>query len=220
MTRERISLREPPTDPAVLRGGPETVTYSKFARCARSMFSSPWFFSADGQGRFDLVDRPGKGTCYIASDEIGAMREVLGPDYVPGVPVSRALFDDRTVWALDPTGGDWSAPTANLRHDHWDANGLTQEVFSIPDYSIPQRWASALFDAGYAALTVALRHVLDPFRFGLALFGPEGAQTADERFPSVTPRPIDDSTLARFTAETNITIGPSASPVAALIVVA
>ncbi|HEY3140297.1 MAG TPA: hypothetical protein VGJ86_04170, partial [Acidimicrobiales bacterium] len=59
-----------------------------------------WWFSSDGSGRFDLA--PPHGTCYLATDPIGALREASR-----GGPVSStwvAQRELRTVTPPDPTG--------------------------------------------------------------------------------------------------------------------
>jgi hypothetical protein len=42
----------------------------------------PWWFSSSLEGCFDLPAPD--GTCYLASDELGAMLERLGAELLPG----------------------------------------------------------------------------------------------------------------------------------------
>ena len=219
MTRERRSLADPPADATELIGGPIFAPSDDYARCARSVFPTPWFFSTDGSGRFDLVDSPGHGTCYLANDQHGALREVLGPDYKVGTPVSRSFFRPRRIWLVSPAPTPWRTELVNLRSEHWDGSGLTAEVFSVEKYSTPQLWARRMFEAGYCGLVVALRHLLDPTRHGLALFGDEGAQPSDDRFPTLRVCTIDDDLLTEFANVTRIPIESPRAPASSLTII-
>src|SRR3989304_2867114 len=89
--RERLSLAPPPA-PARLQEFPHRrmhrgTTLWRMVRKGRN----PWWFSSDGQGRFDLPFP--EGTCYAALDEIAALLEGIGPDIEGGgVSVCRPRF--------------------------------------------------------------------------------------------------------------------------------
>lgn len=210
--RQRLSLKEPPADVSELEVGPAFVL-AGLVRCARRTFASPWFFSNDGQGRFDLG--PPKGTCYLASDEVGAVREALGPGFEPGAVVAEAWFDARWSWSIDGTADGWTRGICDLLSDAWSHLGLTNEVFTVSRYEGPRRWATAFHAAAWDGLRVLLRHVLDHDRFGIALFGAEGAAASDPRFECRQ----SDIDAARFAAETGIAVLPSAAPVGSLHVI-
>lgn len=126
---------------------------------------SPWWFSSDGSGRFDLTD--GRGTCYLAEEPLGCFVEV----FRAWILIPEAEIAARRIARLD-------LPPVRLA-DCCSARcrklGLTGEIHSTPDYARTQAWAAALAAAGFDGLRYLLRH--DPsqrFR-GVALFGPAGA---------------------------------------------
>jgi len=201
--RNRLSLGEPPTDCTPLRSGPGHVPSKTIFRCSRNVHSEPWFFSSDGGGRFDL--RSPVGTCYLGSDKVAALREVLGPDYTTGAIVAHKFFDERRIWNAVPISAAWSRGVADLLEDQWDAHGITTELFTTTRYPLTQAWAACFHAAGWQGLRVGLRHVLAADRSGVALFGPEGAQVTDARFVA-TGTAIESHDRDAFTAATGIRI--------------
>ncbi len=212
--RARLALREPPSDPSVLSSGP-VHELDSLVRCCLRRYPRPWYFGNSGYNRYDLTADPDFGTCHTASDGIGALREVLGPDWGIGDVVPRTFLDERRLWDLrpDPSHDDDTTPTADLEDDHWDQFGLTSEIFTTDEYGLVQRWAAAFRTAGYHGLKVSLRLALGHARYGVALFGPRGAQTGDPRFSAETPRDMDDAFAADFIKATGIAVGdpPSAA---------
>ncbi len=207
--RERISLEAPPTDVATLAIGPSIGGTESLVRCTRSVFDSPWYFSADGSGRFDLEDP--EGTCYLASDIVGALRETLGPDYMRGNLVAESFFINRTLWELLPRSTGLTDHIANLLDDGWNFIGLTNEIFDISSYILPRAWADCFRRAGWEGIRVRLRHLLSSERYGVALFGPAGAQPRDSRFYDPIRASITRPTLDTFTSATGI--GVDSTPV-------
>jgi RES domain len=166
--RQTPSLGWPPEDPAALSGfptrrlSPTTVFYRIVRRG-----NGPWWFGGSMQGRFDLPTP--EGTCYLATDEIAALLEVLGPDLESGA-VSAGFLADRRLRKLrlpvDPALSDLTAREAV----HF---GITAEIGTIVPYACPQAWAAKLRAAGSPGLVSWARH--DPSRREMvALFGAHG----------------------------------------------
>jgi RES domain len=128
---------------------------------------SPWWFSSDGTGRFDLPAASGRGTCYLAAEPIGCFVEVFRAwIVVPEVEVA-----GRRIARLDlPAVRLADCCSARCRKF-----GLTGEVHSTPDYARTQAWAAALAGAGFDGVHYLLRHDPSQRLAGVALFGPAGA---------------------------------------------
>lgn len=119
------------------------------------------------RGRFDLPEP--EGTCYLATDEISALLEVLGPDLERGA-VSSGFLKSRRLrevrLAREHTLSDLTAREA-VRF------GITAEIGTIVPYACPQAWAARLRATGSPGLVSWARH--DPARREtMALFGPHG----------------------------------------------
>jgi len=127
-----------------------------------------WWFSSDGSGRFDL--NPPQGTCYLAGDRIGAVREATR-----GGPVSTTWVADRefrTVGPPDPEGR--LAATTRQAAARF---GLTTELVTVVPYALARRWAQAFHQAGFAGI----RHDPRARPSGVSLFGPAGASGGVQR---------------------------------------
>lgn len=129
------------------------------------MRRSPWWFSSDGSGRFDLPAP--HGTCYLAEDPVAALLEVtrgltvLSEDFL----AARRLFT--TSLTTELRLADLTAPRAY-------SFGVTGELSATFDYDKPQAWAGGLHTAGFEGIGYHIRH--DPrSSFGaVALFGRAG----------------------------------------------
>ena len=126
---------------------------------------SPWWFSFDGSGRFDLPV-PG-GTCYLAEEPLAALLEVtrgltiLSEDFLSG----RRLFT--TTLAGNLRVADFTAAAAY-------AFGVTGELSATADYTEPQIWATALKTAGFDGIRYHVRHDPRSDLVGIAWFGRAG----------------------------------------------
>lgn len=211
------ALTGPPGDAAILDDGIGEIPTYPLLRVCREEFAAPWYFSHDKSGRFDL-SAP-RGSCYSASDSVGAMRETLGPDYEPGDIVAWIFWKIRVVWEIRPVPARWSKGIADLRTDGRDGIGMTNEIFSMDDYSLPQAWAEKFAEAGWEGMKVSLRDVMSPERFGVVVFGAAGPQTSEVRFETRGKQPISATTVAEFVAQTQIRVEASPVSPAALHVV-
>lgn len=147
-------------------------------------------------GRFDLP-KP-HGTCYLASDEIAALLEVIGPNRLGG-GVCREFFDARRLRRLRLPA---KRRLADLVARRAAAFGITGEIGSLVPYDLPQRWARRLHRATFEGVIFHLRH--DPSAAeGLALFGPTGERKAWRRGRE---EPLDDELLGRLERDCGLEI--------------
>lgn len=133
-----------------------------------------WYYAslpadpADG-GRFDLPAP--EGTCYFADAPVVAAMERVGRFTAQGRPVPADLVRDRVVTTvaareLPGSAADLVAPGA--AHSF----RVTGELFTMPDYAVPQAWAAAVRSAGHEALLSTPR--FSPHGRAIAVFGPRG----------------------------------------------
>lgn len=134
----------------------------------------PWWFSADGSGRFDPVGVGGMGCCYLAERALGAWVEVFRRQTVIAEAdvharrlLSRAL--GREVRLADVTS--WRA----LQF------GVSADISAGGDYAESQRLAAAITAAGFDGVRYLLRHDPRQRLYGVALFGPAGSPDPTER---------------------------------------
>jgi hypothetical protein len=169
--------------------------------------TSPWFFCDTGVGRFDIVGVAEVGTCHLASDDIGALREVaVTDDYRPGDPVSPLAFMRLQIWDLVTLESWADFPVADLQEEKWSGKGVSSALWGTDEYDITQEWSLALFLTGYVGLKAGLNRLVSPMRFAVALFGIQGEQMLDIRFVSQNNREVDALTMSRFSEETGIVI--------------
>ncbi len=145
----------------------------RFYRCSLTS-NGPWWFSSSGDGRFDL--RPPRGTCYLATDPIIAVREALGPTVGRRI-VAGEWFEQRSVRLLRlprPLRVACVVDASASRH------GVTLEINTVIPYNIPQAWAEAVDAAGFGGVAYLLRHSASPER-GIALFSNAGERTSWRR---------------------------------------
>jgi hypothetical protein len=126
----------------------------------------PWWFGADGQGRFDLS--PPYGTCYLAESPLGAFVEAFRR---AGVVIPQAIVRQRHISSL-------RVPDTMLLADCTDSRvrrfGLTGEIHTAVDRTITRRWAEALATAGFGGIRYLVRHDPSQREIGIALFGRGG----------------------------------------------
>lgn len=123
----------------------------------------PTCLSGDGDGRFDIPDRPRVGTCYLAEEPLGAFVEVFdAPRRIAASEVrGRRLFSvsfDRPLRLADCTSG--------LAR----CFGVTAEIHATTDREATQRWAAALRDAGFDGVRYLVRGDPRQRLRGVALF--------------------------------------------------
>jgi hypothetical protein len=156
-----------PPDPAALRSFPARALglAQPLYRIHRRVHG-PSYYSSDGSGRFDLAAP--RGTCYLATEPIGAFIEVFrNTALVAQADVTKrrlaTLYVAREVILADCT----------VRPAR--AFGVTAAIHSTENYSLTQSWAAAFAQAGFGGVCYRLSH--DPAQrcLGVALYGPSGA---------------------------------------------
>jgi hypothetical protein len=143
---------------------PRTLTRTGW-RVHRRHASPEFYFR--GPSRFVPEALDAVGVLYLATGPFGALAEIVDP----GSVVSSALLEERQLTELDLSGiqlADLGAPEARRF-------GMAIEVITSPDYSVSQRWASALATAGFDGLVYPSQNVNGS---GLvAVFGQEGERS-------------------------------------------
>jgi hypothetical protein len=132
-------------------------------RCERS----PWWFSGDGSGRFDLMD--GRGTCYLAEEPIGAFVEVFRREAL--IPEAEIVVRCLAQLAAAGTVADCTVEEAR-------GFGVTAALHSQPGYELTRAWAQAFADVGFGGIRYRLAHDPSAQQPGVALFGDAGEGSA------------------------------------------
>ncbi len=167
-TRQPLALRPPPSPPSRF---PRSRLHSA-ARLyrAHTVGTSPWWFSSDLSGRFDLLLPD--GTCYLATDVPTALRERFGHDLVRQGVVTFEAAARTEVSELRVSAPRWLANTCSRDAA---AYGMTREIGTCLDYDIPQAWAAAFFATGrYAGIRYQTRFTTGPAPNAVALFDEAG----------------------------------------------
>jgi hypothetical protein len=148
------------------------------------------------KGRFDLPEPD--GTCYLATDELSALLEVVGPD-LEGGAVSSRLLQERSLRRLRLPGEQHLSDLTSREAIHF---GITAEIGTITPYGCPQAWAARLRAAGSLGLLYWARH--DPARKeAVALFGPHGER---KRWRKGREQAISAALLERLRGECSIEV--------------
>ena len=195
--RQAPTLREPPDDPAKLRLFPvRTLDHGRILFRVVRQGRGPWWFGNSMEGRFDLPAP--RGTCYLATDPLAALLEVLGAD-LEGWIISREFLLDRRLRELQVPR---EHSMADLTSREAAGYGITAEIGSLVPYALPQAWAARLREARCDGLIYWLRH--DPSRSeGWALFGPQGERRSWRRGREL---PISGDLVKRLQRECRITV--------------
>lgn len=147
---------------------------------------SPWWF-ASGGGRFDLLVP--RGTCYLASSALVAVRERLGPVLGARSALPSSALDGVVVSRLTLRRPGEESPTVRLASTRVAAAadyGVTRELESMTPYDVPARWAAAFDAAGYDGVWYGPR--FSPGAAGaIALFGSAGQDDARPVDPEPVP---------------------------------
>jgi hypothetical protein len=140
-SRQHPALRLPPPD--VSRFPRSRLLPSLPLYRAHTVGTSPWWFSSDLSGRFDLIQP--NGTCYLATDVATALRERFGHDLVRQGVVTIQAASRTEVSMLRVSSTRWLANTCSPVAANF---GMTREIGTCPTYDIPQAWAAAFVAAG------------------------------------------------------------------------
>lgn len=143
-------------------------------RKAHKRENSPWYYDSAPHSRFNLSDP--LGTCYLANTPETAAREVIGPDFLHQGFVNAQFAATRVVSTLEipsePSLAKITAPEAfNF--------GISNELCSLPDYSVTRAWAAAFRTAGFDGVWYQSRYSTSPKSRSIAVFGDSGEHKGD-----------------------------------------
>jgi len=193
-------LPPPPTTVGALesfptRPVPDDYPYARI----HDQWKEPEWFCSDGGCRFDPPPGEPFGTCYVAGNPLGAFVERFGR--LKAVP--RRLVDQKVLSNLQLPSPVMVADATNrqLVGDF----GLTAELWAGDDYEGSQRWAAALYRAGFAGIWYPCRHDVQGDLHALAMFGKPGFQPA-QMLATSEPQPIPTTLLDRAELEFGIQI--------------
>jgi hypothetical protein len=187
-TRALSPLTKPPDD---LSGFPPYVVGRRvFLYRIHREERSPWWFSDDGSGRFDLAG-DGRGTCYLAATAIGAFIEVFRTDTV----IPEAEVDARLVATLSVPKRATLADCTTTRARRF---GVTGAIHTQPDYALTRDWAEAFAQAGFDGVRYRLSHDPAQRQLGVALFGPAGEQDLPVRATGPISAEVIEQARRRF----------------------
>lgn len=156
----------------------------------------PWWFSSDGQGRFDLA--PPDGTCYVAATPLGAFVEVFRD-------LTYVDLDDVTARRLTRLHPIRDLVLADCLSPRARAFGVTAVIHSTPDHAATQLWAAALHRAGFDGVRYACAHDPSGTEVAMALFGPAGAGEGGADAPAM----VTDSVLVAVERRFGIHVLPT-----------
>jgi len=166
VSRDSVALR-PPTRPLHTFPDCELTAAQPLIRGHRAA-NGPWWFASSGGGRFDLT--PPRGTCYLAFDELTAIRETVGEALATTGVISEDFAVTRQLSTLAVPHPHRVADTcADAAADY----GPTRELSSMTPYAVPQEWAAG-FDAAFAGLRYRTRFTTGPNPNAVALFREAG----------------------------------------------
>lgn len=169
-SRQRLALGKPPAN---LSTFPRSrLLHRDLLYRAHTAGRSPWWFSSDLSGRFDLIQP--NGTCYLATDVISALRERFGHDLVRQGVVTFKTAAKTQVPTLQVPSTRYLAKTCAPAAANF---GMTREIGTCPSYNIPQAWAKAFFDGGkHSGIRYQSRFSTGAASNAVALFDVAGQQ--------------------------------------------
>ena len=180
-------LRRPPSD---LSGFPTyDLTRRELLYRLHRAEASPWWFSSDGSGRFDLD--PPRGTCYFAASPVGAFIEVFRVETVIPEPALDARALSRVVSPKRARLADCTVSKARRF-------GITGAIHTQPDYELPRAWAAAFARAGFDGIRYRLSHDPAQREVGVAVFDESGEHDYAVRKTEPVPAEVIDEAWQRF----------------------
>ncbi len=138
---------------------------------------SPWWFSSNGDGRFDPVGT-GTGACYLAETQLGAWVEVFRKNMLlPETEIAHRSLLAVTL-KRDLRLADITSPRAL-------SFGITASLGANEQYEQSHAFAVRALEDGFEGIRYFVRHDPAQKRYGLALFAPAGVpDPSDRRWPT------------------------------------
>lgn len=152
------------------------------------------YFDTTSDGRFNLTDVAGRGTCYLAFDPLGAYVETLGRILTrPRSDVHRRRHSVVTV------GRDLNLfdLTQSASRNAYQAEGLdlTATIGAGDSYTNPQRLARLIHDDHFDGIVFTARHDPGHTLSCIALFGPSGPNDTERVFDTCKTAEISDELI-------------------------
>jgi hypothetical protein len=180
-SRQRPALGHPPAD--LSRFPRSRLLPSVPLYRAHTAGRSPWWFSSDLSGRFDLIQP--NGTCYLATDVATALRERFGHDLVLQAVITFEAAAGTQVSKVQISSARWLANTCTRAAAKF---GMTREIGTCSSYKIPQAWAATFFASGkHSGIRYQTRFSTGAAANAVALFDVAGQQG----WPTDHPHPVD-----------------------------
>lgn len=161
--------------------------------------NDPWFFSSDGKGRFDPTGAE-KGTCYFADAELGAWVET----FRTAMTIAEEDISSRAISVVDI---DRPLELADLSDRRALKAGATAAITSGDNYDPCHALADELQGVRDGVLW-RVRHDLGQRLIGVALFGPAGAQPAED-WPPTSTAPIGSNLIHEAEDEFDYRVVPT-----------
>ncbi len=165
----------------------------------RAARKTPWWYCSRGDCRFDLVEP--FGTCYVGTDELAGILEVIGPELENGV-VAAEFLDARRLFSFTLSS---PAKAADLPSRRAAGFGVTNELSTMTPYVVPCAWAEALHERRFAAIRYRTRFDTSEAARGVAHFGRSGEA---RRAPGKAIA-VDAALRRRLEHECNIQVAPA-----------
>ena len=157
---------------------------------------APWWFSSDGNGRFD--QEPPGGTCSLAASPVGAFIEVFRDfTFVDAADVAARRIS-RVHVPHDAVLADCTSARAR-------GFGVTAAVHSTPEYGTTHAWAAALRQGGFDGVRDFCGHDPSQRQVGIAVFGGAG----EAAFPVIDTVQLDDTVLLEVERRFGIHVLPA-----------
>jgi hypothetical protein len=157
---------------------------------------SPWWFCSDLECRFDVPEP--QGTCHVALDPLSAVQERLGDRLAASHIVTLSVLEGFVVSRLETPV---ELNLADTCHSDAESFGITHEIATLTPYELPQQWACAFLDAGFAGVRFKARFSHNDAPNAAALFGSAGgAEWPDDPEPTPMEMVAHDAGIAVVTA--------------------
>lgn len=143
-------------------------------RKAHKRENSPWYYDSAPESRFNLPAP--HGTCYLANTAETAARECIGPDLLSLGFVNAEFAAARVVSTMEiPAAINLAKITGPGAFNF----GISNELCSMPDYSVTRAWATAFHNAGFDGVWYWPRYSTAPKSRAIGVFGSAGEHEGD-----------------------------------------
>jgi RES domain len=175
---------------------PERVLY----RIHRTT-NAPIYFASDDLGRFNLMDVPGAGTCYVSPSPVGAYIETFGR-------LGTISEDDLAERSLSELALSRSVRLADLTDRQvLGRYRIAGDISTGTDYQPSQRLASALYAVGFDGIYYTARHDPAFLERSVAIFGGPD----DEKLFIVAATPIPQELAMEAARDFGLLVLPAPS---------